>query len=215
MDNSVNFKGTFLVKPTSVRAKVALIERAGERCKILEHLSRKGDLFVVKHENDKEMAKYIYANNMPFEYYPTLSIRSGFSSRQYGEARKILLDHSAEVIYSRRALDEHFGGSLKNEVEKAVVNDALKAVKLDPNMRGIKLSDGSYKIVKGKNKQPVGYISPRSLTGRHYVYIKSTSPDEDPKMYSVIDGKIEKPYTSITQFKKLFADTIKLHNGDL
>ena len=61
MDNSINFKGAFLVKQPTQILKNNILPALGRKKQIIENVSENGDvLYVIRNSHDRDVAKVLY-----------------------------------------------------------------------------------------------------------------------------------------------------------
>jgi len=93
MDNSINFRGAFLVKQPTPKLKQGIKSVIKDKPQqIFKNFAGKGDeLYVVENSIDKEVAEFLRTiSNIKFKYYPTLNTKSGLNVRKPEEAVNIL-----------------------------------------------------------------------------------------------------------------------------
>ena len=100
MDNSISFKGAFLIKHPTPEYKNAIKSALGKKKHIFENLNNKGDvLYVVRNSADKDVANFICENpDTKFSYFPGLSTKSGFDTNKSSDAMQKLKDYKGLVI---------------------------------------------------------------------------------------------------------------------
>ena len=125
MDNSINFKGAFLVKPTSYANKnnfnpihevqetlTPLLEKSKKQ--IIHNVTSNGDiLYVVSNSSDKQVAeKLLSIKHINLRYYPTLSTKSGFKNNAV-DAKRILRSAADKVINTKEKLLNYIASKIK------------------------------------------------------------------------------------------------------
>ena len=104
MDNSINFRGAFIIKHpyADIIPKAAL----GSKNQVFKNFNAKGDtLYVVRDFYDKNIADIISATpNIKFKYYPTLNTYSGFDTQKTKEAKSILAKAAETAITAKNKL---------------------------------------------------------------------------------------------------------------
>ena len=111
MDNSINFKGAFLIKqPTNALIKNELLPILGKRKQIINNINDKNDvLYVVKNRFDKGIADVLVkTEGAEFKYYPKLNLKSGFDDQQPEAARNILKTYTKKIIDTIDELGKYF-----------------------------------------------------------------------------------------------------------
>ena len=119
MDNSINFKGAFLIQKPTASLRENIFPLLGKRKQIIENVSKSGDvLYVVRDKFDKGIADFLLkADNVKFKYYPTLNTKSGFDDEKPQEAKNILTTARNKVISTVKKLENHFKPKLKKPVD--------------------------------------------------------------------------------------------------
>lgn len=132
MDNSINFKGAFLIKqPTAKVIQNKLTPLLGKKYQIIPNMSDKGDvLYVVRNSFDKGIAdELVKTKDAKFEYYPKLNTKSGFDNEKPEEARNILASYTKKIIDKVEDLGKCFITKPKKTVDIVKVQaNNLKAV---------------------------------------------------------------------------------------
>ena len=201
MDNTINFKGAFLIKKTSPEVKRNLINSFEKKGKfVYDNFKNTNDLFlVVRDEKDKFVADFINKHNITnFKYFPSLNTSSGFHYNKPEEADKIIKEKKPKYIKTINTLIKYFKnlGVDLNESDKKYINETLKAVNIKPKEHRIENNAGYY-IVKDKNNTTVARISPKNKYGINFIHVIPKCTDHSPIRYSVKDGiklaKFEKP----------------------
>ena len=108
MDNSINFKGSFLIKqatPEVIKTISPILGRK-DKNKIIQNVMNQGDiLFVSNKSHDKEIAEAVLSiPNIIFKYFPNITPKSGFVNFDPKEAREILKQNSKTAISTKGGL---------------------------------------------------------------------------------------------------------------
>lgn len=120
MDNSINFKGAFLIKQPTPALKDKLAPALKNMKKqILQNVKKEGDvLLVVRNNFDKELGDIILeTKNVKFKYYPNLNTKSGFDPKKPEEALQLLRSASKKAIDTKEKLEQFFRTILKKPVD--------------------------------------------------------------------------------------------------
>ncbi len=209
--NSTNFKGTFRIKPTEIKAKNEIPELFTQGKQIFNNIKQAGDRVIVLRDNyDKRVGKYIKENEIKgIEYYPQINTKSGLDDEKPEALRKLLFDKTTEVktgIQKILARISEQKKILKPHKAKKELEKVSNALRLNIEQPIISSNEESTLIRDEIKKRTIEIISPNNATS--YVYIKPDSLNED-SIKCIINGKgtIVKTYTTpneITKFSKLF-----------
>ena len=110
MDNSINFRGTFLIKKPTPELKEAILPILSTANKsknlVFDNVMNSGDvLFVTSNYYDKSIANEILSiPNIQFKYFPTLTKKSGFVKDDTEGAKSILKQYSKTAISAKNKL---------------------------------------------------------------------------------------------------------------
>ena len=88
MNNTVNFKGAFIIKNAKPEIKNEILNTVGKNKQIFENYSPRQVLYIVQDKMDKSILEIIKKNKLDcFEYHPNLNNKSGFDTQNVDEAR--------------------------------------------------------------------------------------------------------------------------------
>lgn len=108
MDNSINFKGSFLVKGISPELKETIRPILGtkDKNKIIDNVLNQGNTLFVAYENlDQNIAKVLlHTPNVKFKYFPNITPKSGFVNFDANEAKCLLKEHLNTAISTKGKL---------------------------------------------------------------------------------------------------------------
>ncbi len=204
MDNSINFKGTFLIHKPSVEVKQALSSAIGKKKHIFNNFINPNDtLYVVRDSADKKIAETIKnLSDVQFEYYPNLSTKSGFETKNLNKAIQIIQNYKGEIINTTDKLlakikkPVKFSKTYINKIHdkniKAIEKEA--SVKFNDNelIKGVDTQSGVYTIkapVKDSNGHPekrtILRVSPPGRFGICYAEYIPLSAKEDTRRIAI------------------------------
>lgn len=146
MDNSINFKGAFLVKRPTPKLKDSIISVIKNKPQqVFDNITGKGDmLFVVRNSLDKDIAQVLRMTpNVKFKYYPTLSTKSGFDTQKPEEAKNILRAAANTAITTKNKLIEAVRKPL-NLAKTSIRITQEKNLKLMQKETFLDFSDSKY-----------------------------------------------------------------------
>jgi len=161
MDNSINFKGAFLIKrPTpALRSEVeSVIKKTKETglgaeidsnlkkgVQIFNNFSNSEDvLYVVRNKYDRSIAQVLLRTpNVSFKYYPSLSTKSGFDTEKPKEAKNIIQAAETEITTKTKLLEAIRKPVNVSKTTLKIVHD--KNLKLIQKEVFLDLNDKKYK----------------------------------------------------------------------
>lgn len=204
MDNSINFKGTFLIHRPSSEVKQALLPALGKKKHIFNNFINPNDtLYVVRNSADKNIAEVIKKlSDVQFEYYPNLSTKSGFETKNLKKAIQIIQNYKGEIISST----DNLLAKIKKPVKfsktyiKKIHDKNIKAiekitsVKFNDNelIKGVDTQSGVFTIkapVKDSygnpEKRTILRVSPPGRFGICYAEYIPLSAEEDARRIAI------------------------------
>jgi hypothetical protein len=205
MDNSINFKGAFLLTKPTKAVKNDILPKLGKHRQIFNDFVQEGDvLYITRKGSDKRVAEFLTHHRTKFKYYPELSTKSGFDDEKPLEAKKILDEYKSAVISTVAGLKELFKVKPQKELPAYVskgdntLEKTLKALDIDIEKHIIKRRDG-YTEVYTKDKELVASISGPGKYGFRYVRLEPKNPkdpNDEVKRYAIRDGKKQFTYVN-------------------
>ena len=119
MNNSINFKGAFLLHHPSTTVKKNILPALGKHRQVFNNFTPEGDvLYITRKGADKNVAEFL--TNLietqktkkkaaqKFKYYPELSTKSGFDDGEPEEAKRILNEYKDTIITTISELSKVF-----------------------------------------------------------------------------------------------------------
>jgi len=205
MDNSINFKGAFLLTKPTTTVKHDILSKLGKHRQIFNDFTPEGDvLYITRKGADKRVAEFLSHHRTKFKYYPELSTKSGFDDEKPEEAKKILAAYNSKIVTTIAELKDMFKVKPKNELPAYVskgentLEKTLKALDIDIDSHIIKRKDG-YNEIYTKDKNLVASISEPGKYGFRYARIEPKNPkdpNDEVKRYAIRDGKIQFTYVN-------------------
>ena len=222
MDNSVSFKGAFLLKQPTPKLQKEILSVLGCHRQIFNNFTPEGDvLYVTRKGCDKNVAEFLTRHKTGFEYYSTLSTKSGFDVDFPDEAKNILSSCGTKPITKRGQLVEFFKlrqyiPAFSTKHKNNTVELSLKALGFNSENSIISKKNG-YSDIKGKNGQLLARISEPGQYGISFAFVFVEPKEqkivyESPLRYAVRGGEKIFQYTSESgraQFLKNFNKAVK------
>ncbi len=204
MDNTINFKGAFLLKQPTAAVKRGILPKIGKHNQIFNDFINKGDmLYITRKGCDKDVAEYLTHHRTKFEYYTDLSTKSGFDIEKPAEAKSILENYKGTIITKIYELKNMFklktvnlGFSTKKRDN--TLNQAISALKLDMSDKIIKRRNGFNEIYT-RDGVLVASISEPGQYGFRYARIEPKNPkdpSDEVRRYAVRGGEIQFTYAN-------------------
>ena len=148
MDNSINFKGVFVVNKPNVILRQA-IKAAGKLKpdQILPEYSGKNTvLYSVRDSFDKNVANILIGTpNVKFRYYPTLDSKSGFDVNNKQEALNMLAKAKESAITAKEKLISVFKQKNRDVLINNIRRIQERNLKLMSKETFIDFSDSKYR----------------------------------------------------------------------
>ena len=212
MDNSINFKGSFLIKqPTQALIKDDLVQILGKkRHQVINNINERGDvLYVVRDSLDKGIADVlIKTKNAKFKYYPDVNTKSGFDDQKPKEAKNILRAASKKIIDTKNKLQKYFLPKPKKPID--IVSIQASNLKTIQKETFIDITGGGYRtnidhqngicsvytmVKNNKNgkkniRHSLVQITPPDKYGISYARITPVSQDETIRRLAIKNGEI-------------------------
>ena len=207
MDNKINFTGSFLVKNPPLAAKKQLEILAGRHKQIFENFNNTTDIFyVVRKGKDRDIAKFIYDNNLRFKFFSGIHTKSGLDI--------IYPEKALEAIKSQRffiAQKEQLGRRFNLLPEPAEfdknIEGIIKAFKLNPQDLIIRTKGAITYAFSKLDRVNVFKASPVNKYGDNYVYLGKGNEGADK--YLINGDKIVYKYPKNAEyFNQNFDNTI-------
>ena len=106
MDNSISFKGAFLIKQPTYAFREAIKPVLGKKKQIIENINKNGDvLYVVRDTADRDVANFLLETpNAKFSYFADLSTKSGFDTEKPADALQKLKEYKGLIISTKNRL---------------------------------------------------------------------------------------------------------------
>ena len=152
MDNSISFKGAFLVKRPTSEYKNAIQSVLGKKNQIFDNINNEGDvLYVVRKDADRNVAKFISENkDTKFTYFPYLSTKSGFDVNKPEGAIQILNDYKGLIISTVDRLLSKVRTPLKT-FKSNIRNIQARNLKLMQQVTTLDFSDKAFRKIVDTN----------------------------------------------------------------
>lgn len=201
MDNNINFKGAFWLKQPTKTVKRDILPVLGKHRQIFNNFTQEGDiLYITRKGCDKNVAEFITHHRTEFEYYPTLSTKSGFDDEKPKEALEIISKCGTKPITKRGQLAEYFklkpfDYAVNTKRKNNTITQSLKALGLDSKETVVKEKNG-YFVIKDAKGNLLAKISGPGQYGISFAYVEPKNFDESPLRYAIRNGEIIFQYTS-------------------
>ncbi len=224
MDNSINFKGAFLLHKPTVAVKKSILPTLGKHKQIFNNFINEGDvLYITRKGADKNIAEFLTHHRTKFKYYPELSTKSGFDGEKPIEAKQILDDYKDKIVTTASELKSIFKFnkfllSFSTRKKDNTLEKCMETLKLDFQEYDIKKLNGFNEVyTKDRDKKLVATISEPGQYGFRYVRIEPKTSGDEVERYAVRDGEtfryINNPDKNIkhgtTEFLKNFMKAVK------
>lgn len=244
MDNSINFKGAFLIHKPTQTLRNSIMPLLGKKKQVIENVtSDNGVLYVVRDKFDKGIADMLTkAEDVKFEYYPKLNTKSGFDDEKPADAARILNIAKKNMISTQAMLKNFFRPKVKKPIDivklqagnlKTVQNAAFIDITGSCYRTNIDHQSGIcsvYTMVKNpkdgkKNiRHSLITITPPDKLGISYARITPVSPDECVRRLAIKNGEVifeyKQPGSEIfikneAAAKKHYIDIMEKYKTDL
>ena len=198
MDNSINFKGAFLINKPSIQIQQKILSKLGNNYQIIKNLKSEGDiLYITEKNSDKKVAKFLTEHKeTKFKYYPELSTESGFHKNiSSKEITDILSNYRNKALSTISELNKIFKFNQNNykfltRKKDNTLEKSMKTLDLNPKDFDIKKLDGFSEIyTKDKDKKLVAIISEPDKNGFRYARLEPQKPGDTLKRYAVLPGE--------------------------
>lgn len=186
--SQTSFNGGFKLKNLSpeTRAEIPNIIKKGRQ--IFNDFGKEGDVFIVtRSEADKKVSKFISENKIDFEYYPSITTKSGLDDERPSELARLLASLEEPPITTMAKMKRFFKKvSRQNYIEtksSEYTNKILSALCINKNLP-INMKKGAI-VAVDKEFQRTIYISPPSKLNIHYVKVQPDSVNKSAERFAI------------------------------
>jgi len=224
MNNSINFKGAFLLKQPKTAIKKAILNEsiAGKHKQVFENFTPEGDMLLVTRKGkDNDVADFLTHHRTKYEVYTDLSTKSGFDNVLYDKAKEILKSTNSKILTTRNELIDFF--KLKNfkspyskKRKDNPIENSLKALGFSDKDQVLTSKNGYFEV-NDKEGNLLARISGPGQYGISFAFVKRKDPITNKLIneldrYALRGGEIIFKYTNESgraQFLKNYNRAVK------